>query len=64
MEAYEFNNWIAKFCPDDMDASEFVARLAVGTIALIEEVSKNTGRTIPDLIKQFDYDGFGGSQLS
>jgi hypothetical protein len=53
MNKIEFEEWVLKYCPEDLDIDDFVDFLAVGSIHLVEHVSKETKKPIRELIRDF-----------
>jgi hypothetical protein len=53
MTEYEYEKWLLKHCPSDVDIDDFVYRLAVGTIGLIEHVHKTTKEPLKSLVARF-----------
>ena len=49
----EYKDWILTHVPIDMDVDEFIDKLAIGTIGVIEHASKSTNISVDDLVKQF-----------
>lgn len=47
---------VKKYCPSDRDPEEFVDRLAIGAIALVEDVAKKTGLTVDEILSRFYWD--------
>ena len=56
MEKQQFEEWIIKYTPDD-DYEDFVERLAIGAIAIIEEASRKMNVSIPEIVNDFYYGG-------
>lgn len=53
MSYEDFYNWIIAYCPPERDHSEFIERLAIGSIVIIEKAAENTGQTIPEILERF-----------
>ena len=49
----DFYNWIVLHCPPDRDHAEFIERLAIGSIIIIEKAAENTGHTIHEILDRF-----------
>lgn len=64
MTQSEFNDWVIKYSPDDVCIDEFVDKLALGSIRLIQQASQKSGLTIPELIQRFYFPIDGDSSLN
>ena len=62
MTRFEFEDWILKYCPPDRDHEEFIDRLAIGSIVMVEHTAKKTGLTVDELLSRFLWDDFDRKQ--
>ena len=55
MTENEYQDWVVKYTPFHSSMDEFIDRLAIGTIALIQHSSKSMNVSIPEIIERFYY---------
>ncbi len=49
----QFSEWIIKYTPKGVEMDDFVEKLAMGSIGVIEQASINMKKPVSELIKRF-----------
>lgn len=53
MTVYEYEKWIIEHCPFGVDEEDFIDSLAMGSISIVEDVSRKTKKPISELVAGF-----------
>ena len=55
MTDFEYEKWVLKYCPVGVDIDDFVDRLAMGAILVIETAHEKTKMPIKSILAGFYY---------